>query len=349
MNKFFFTDKPIFGLDISSTGVKVMAIDPQRWLVLGYGSIDLDPIKIKESLEADSDYLSESIASLLKNSIVGSINSDHVAISLPAARSFSRTFSLPAKVSNHLKDAVDLEVDQYIPIPSSKLYIDYDVIKKSDDEITVLLSAIPRVIVDRAVKAAESAGLTACIVEPSTNSIARLLSNTEDGNIPTVMVDIGPASTDIAILDEGMVRVTSSLSIGGNTFTLNIAKRFEVSLESAHQLKVLNGLNAGPKQEKIKSSLEPSLKQIISETRKVIRYYNERISNEHRLEQLLIVGSGSNVPGIGDYFTNELVMPARVASPWQKLDFGRLPEPSQQFRPRYISVAGLAMVTKDIK
>ena len=132
MNKFFFTDKPIFGLDISSTGVKVMAIDPQRWLVLGYGSIDLDPIKIKESLEADSDYLSESIASLLKNSIVGSINSDHVAISLPAARSFSRTFSLPAKVSNHLKDAVDLEVDQYIPIPSSKLYIDYDVIKKSD-------------------------------------------------------------------------------------------------------------------------------------------------------------------------------------------------------------------------
>jgi type IV pilus assembly protein PilM len=37
-------------------------------------------------------------------------------------------------------------------------------------------------------------------------------------------------------------------------------------------------------------------------------------------------------------------MPARVASPWQKLDFGSLPEPNKQFRPRYITVAGLASV-----
>jgi type IV pilus assembly protein PilM len=56
------------------------------------------------------------------------------------------------------------------------------------------------------------------------------------------------------------------------------------------------------------------------------------------------VGGGSNVPGIGDYFTNELVMPARVASPWQRLDFGTLPQPTRQLRPRYITVAGLACV-----
>ena len=54
---------------------------------------------------------------------------------------------------------------------------------------------------------------------------------------------------------------------------------------------------------------------IITETRKVIRYYNERLNNDRRLEQILVVGSGSNVPGIGDYFTNELVMPARTANP----------------------------------
>jgi len=59
---------------------------------------------------------------------------------------------------------------------------------------------------------------------------------------------------------------------------------------------------------------------------------------------MIIVGGGSNVPGIGDFFTNELVMPARVASPWQKLDFGKLPQPNKQFRPRYITVAGLASV-----
>ena len=75
-----------------------------------------------------------------------------------------------------------------------------------------------------------------------------------------------------------------------------------------------------------------------------MRYYTERIDSEKKIEQLLIVGGGSNVPGIGDYFTNDLVMPARVASPWQLLNFGTLPQPAKQFRPRYITVAGLACV-----
>lgn len=345
MNKIFFTDKPIVGLDISNTGVKIMATDPQKWLVLGYGSLDLDPAQMKLSLESDSAYLGQSIKSLIKNNIVGNLSSNHVAISLPAEKSFSRTFSIPKKAEKHLADAVALEVDQYIPIPASSLYFDYQIVKRSKTDLTVLLSAMPRSIVDRAVSAAESAGLIACLVEPSTNSIARLLAKTEDGTIPTIIVDIGPASTDIAIIDDGTVRISSSLPIGGNTFTLDIAKWLEITLENAHQLKILNGLNAGVKQEKINSALNQSLSKIISETRKVIRYYNERISDEAKLEQLLIVGSGCNMPGIGDYFTNELVMAARVASPWQKLNFGNLTEPTQQFRPRYITVAGLSLIT----
>ena len=76
-----------------------------------------------------------------------------------------------------------------------------------------------------------------------------------------------------------------------------------------------------------------------------MRYYNERINSGRKLEQLLVVGSGSNLPGIGEYFTNNLVMPARVASPWQRLDFAKLQEPPKQFRPRYITVSGLASIS----
>jgi len=43
MTKLFYTDKPIIGLDISSTGIKVMAIDAKKWLVLGYGSMTWTP------------------------------------------------------------------------------------------------------------------------------------------------------------------------------------------------------------------------------------------------------------------------------------------------------------------
>lgn len=345
MTKLFYNDKPIIGLDISNTGIKVMAIDIKRWLVLGYGSMDLDPAKIKESLEGDSTYLAENIKLLITEKLIGTLPSNHVVIGIPTARSYSRTFTLPVKIEKTLKDAVQLEVDQYIPIPASTLYIDYQIIERSKKEIVVLMSAIARTIVDKCVAAAESAGLTVSLVEPGMNAVARLLKNTEEGLLPSVIVDVGPASTDIAVIDRGIVRITGGIAIGGNTFTLDIAKKLGISLENAHQLKVLNGLNAGPRQEKIRGAIDPSLRQIIIETRKVMRYYNERISDDRKLEQLLIVGSGSDLPGIGEYFTNELVMPCRVASPWQKLNFGKLPEPVRQFRSRYITVAGLATLT----
>lgn len=346
MARLFYTDHPTIGLDISQTGVKVMAVDPKKWLVVGYGSVDLDPTKVQQSLETGDQYLAENIRSLLAEKVVGHLPSDQVVLGVPTSKTFSRMFTVPAKTEATLADAVEIEVDQYIPIPMNSLYVDFEVIERTKDLLTVIMSAVPRILVDSCVAAAKSAELTPIMIEPGINSVARVLETTEEGHLPTLIVDIGPAGTDIAVLDGGAIRISGGLGIGGNTFTLDIAKRLGVPLENAHQLKVLNGLSSGPRQAKITNALRPSLQRIVSETRKVIRYYNERLGESRKLEQVLVVGGGSNVPGIGDYFTNELVMPARVASPWQKLDFGKLPQPSKQFRPRYITVAGLASVNQ---
>lgn len=345
MSKLFYKPKPLIGLDISQTGVKVMAVDPKHWLVLGYGSLDLDPSKVQASLDNPEDtYLAENISALLQQNIVGSLHSDHVVVGLPTGRTFSRTFTLPATEEKHIAGAVEVEADQYIPIPLGSLYVDYEVIERTKDKITVIMSAVPRVLVDTCLTAVRNAGLTPVIAEPSINAVARVLEATEEGHLSTLIVDIGAASTDIAVLDKSVIRVTGSVGIGGNTFTLDIAKKLGIALENAHQYKVLNGLNPGPRQAKLATALRPSLTRIATEIRKVIRYYNERLVDDRKIEQVLIVGAGANVPGIGEFFTNELVMPARVASPWQKLDFGSLPEPNKQFRPRYITVAGLASV-----
>ena len=344
MAKLFYKDKPIIGIDISNTGIKVMAIDAKKWLVLGYGSIDLEPTKVKEALEGDGAYLIENLSTLLKDKIVGTLPSNHAVIGIPTSRTYSRTFSVPTSLEKTLDDAVQTEADQYIPIPSNTLYIDHEIIERDKENLTVLMSAVSQSVVDSILHVVTEAGLRPILIEPSISAVARVLTNTEDGHLPTIIVDIGPAGTDIAVLDGGFVRVTGSAAIGGNTLTLAIAKKLNITLENAHQLKVLNGLNAGPRQQKITAALEPSLERIVVEVEKIMRYYNERISDDRKLEQLLIVGSGSNVPGIGEYFTNKLIMPARVASPWQRLDFGKLPEPAKQFRPRYITVAGLASI-----
>lgn len=96
MTKLFYENKPLIGLDISQTGIKVMSIDPKRWLVLGYGSLDLDPAKVQASLETPNDtYLADSLKTLLKENVVGSLGSDHVVLGLPTGKTFSRTFKLP--------------------------------------------------------------------------------------------------------------------------------------------------------------------------------------------------------------------------------------------------------------
>ena len=344
MGKLYYKDKPIIGLEVSQTGIKVMAVDPKKWLVLGYGSADLDPVKMQSSLEGSSSYLTESIQNLLHSKIIGELPSTHTVIGIPTARSFSRTFNIPIKAESTLADAVEIEVNQYIPIPMSSLYIDYEVIERTKDTLTVVMSAVPKKLINNCISAAKAANLEPIMIEPGINAVARIIEAAEEGHLPTMLVDIGPASTDIAVFDGGAIRVSGGIGIGGNTFTLDIAKKLDVALENAHQLKVLNGLSAGPRQAKITAAMQPSLQRIVAEIRKVIRYYNERLSENFKIEQLLVVGGGSNVPGIGDYFTNELVMPARVASPWQKLDFGKLPQPNKQFRPRYITAAGLAIV-----
>lgn len=344
MVKLFYKDKPIIGLDISQTGIKVMAVDPKKWLVLGYGSVDLDPAKVQKSLDSSDGYLASNITTLLSEKLIGILPSNHVVLGVPTSRTFSRTFTVPVSAEKNLADAVEIEVDQYIPIPFGSLYVDYEIISRTKETITVIMSAVPKILIDNCTTALAGAGLQPILIEPSINSVARVLEATEEGHLTTLIIDIGPASTDIAVLEGGAIRVSGGLGIGGNTFTLDIAKKMNVALENAHQLKVLNGLSTGPRQAKITAALQPSLQRILSEVRKVIRYYNERLTDDRKIEQVLIVGGGSNVPGIGDYFTNELVMPARVASPWQKLDFGTLPQPSKQFRPRYIAVAGLASI-----
>ncbi len=343
MAKLFYKDKTLVGLDISQTGMKVMSIDRKKKLVTGYGSIDLDPIKVQASLDGNDDYLFKSLTELTTKNLVGTLASNHIALGIPANRTFTRTFTLPTSAASNLKDAIELEVEQYIPIAITELYVDYEIIERTKEQLTILMCAVPRKVIDSCIAIIEKANMRVCLIEPSVSAVARLLEKTEEGHLPTVIVDIGPASTDIAVLD-GSIRVAGSLNVGGNTFTLDIAKKMKVPLENAHQLKVLNGLNAGSRQQKITEALTPSLERMLNETRKVMRYYDERLSDHRKIEQLLIVGGGANVPGIGDYFTNSLIMPARVASPWQQLNFGKLPEPAKQFRPRYITVAGLASV-----
>ena len=228
-------------------------------------------------------------------------------------------------------------------MPLENLYIDYQIINRAKDSLTVLMCAVPKKYIDDLIDILQEFGFEIALIEPSIYASARLLEATKEGGMPTVVIDIGPGDTDIAVFD-GVVRVTGGLNMGGNTFTLEIAKKMDLTLENAHQLKVLSGLSPGPRQAKVSAALRQPLLKMVDETKRIMRFYVDRFPDAAKLEQVIIVGSGSNVPGLGEFFTNELIMPARVASPWRSLNFSGDSQPTKSIRSRLATASGLGLV-----
>lgn len=335
-------------MDVSTTGVKVMAVDPKSWKVTGYGSLDLDPGRLQDSLNKNDNYLADGIKLLLNTKMVGKLPSRHVVLSVPTNHTYTRSLTIPIDAKTNLEEAVQLEAEQYIPIPVAELYLDYEEIERNDKNITLIMSAVPRRIIDSLKYACEKNGLEIVLMEPGISAVDRIIGATEEGHLPTLLIDIGAATTDIALVDK-FIRVAGGVSVGGHTFTLKLSEKLKVDFTEAHQLKVHSGLAFGPMQNKIKSALQPSLDQIVSECRKIIRYYNDRLGIGTKIEQIVIVGGGASLPGLGEFITEAMLMPARVGNPWLQIDFGNLKAPSRQTKERYVTVAGLAIIKpKDI-
>ena len=76
----FYKNKPIIGLDISRTGIRVASVDQSKMLVHGYGSVDLDPSKINDDIKQSYDYLLDKLNDLFKNHITGTLESSRAVV-----------------------------------------------------------------------------------------------------------------------------------------------------------------------------------------------------------------------------------------------------------------------------
>lgn len=340
----FFKTKTTVGISVGINDLSLMVFDKsrRRTRVVGYSAVRLDPERAKTSLENSDGYLEERMHELVNASLTGKIDSSYAFVSIPTTKTFSRTLQLPVSVKKDLNNVIDLEVEQYIPVPKNLLNISYEVINQDAENINVILSASPTVIIDRVVGACRSVGLEPIVVEPSMNSIARLLINTEKGNLNTLIIDMEVNYTDIAVLDK-VIKVNNTIEVGGNDFTTAISQHMSIPLEKAHQLKLLSGFSKSEHQAAITEALQPQMDLILTEIQKIQRYNAERLNGE-ALDQVLVVGISSNIAGLSDYLTNKLNMPVRIASPWHVFNFGRLPKPKKTSISKFLTVAGAAFL-----
>lgn len=340
-----YKDKPLFGLDIGFSNLKVMQLahHNKKQIVAGYGVTSFDPAAIKDGAIIDPEVIAKAAHELFEHNLIGDITTRRVAIAIPAVRTYNRTVQLPKLKQKELQEAVRAEAEQYIPLPIDQLHIDFEIITETEDGTEVLISAAPSKVVTSYMQLMDILGLEVVALETTIGAGSRLFVQAEASDVPTVLIDFGSISSDITIYDKSLI-VTGTVPGGGDSFTKLIASTLAVSEHEAHVIKTKYGLGLSKKQKEITAGLSPILEQLLKEIRRMIRYYEERSYTERKISQVVTMGGGANMPGLSEYMTSHLRLPVRMCDPWQRLEFGDLQPPNSVEKSMYATVAGLALM-----
>jgi len=348
----FYHKRPMFGLDIGSQTIKFLQLDAHqnKASVKAYGSIATDQKIMKSGVVTNVSKAAELVDSLLSKHCKGALTTNRVVMSIPVSHVFTRVLSLPIMSKKELDSAMQIEVEQSVPIAAKNLYFDYETTNSGDSgDVLVRLVAAPRAIVDSYVDVCDLLGLDIALIQTNIRADAQLCMRYEDltPNSPYIIIDVGGDSIDVGILD-ATLRVTGTVEEGGNSLTEAIARELHVSQVKANAVKVKQGLNSGAQQDKIKKAVKPILDKVLLEIRRMIRFYKERVREDCEITQILIVGGGANMPGLGDYLTNDTRIPSRVSSPWgSHISFNKIEPPEHVNLPRFLTCAGLALAKED--
>lgn len=341
----FYKDKPLFGLDVGSSSIKVMQVEEKnkKHRIVGYGVINYDEKDVINGVIVNPESLANTTKQLFEKNIVGEINTRRVALSIPIARTYNRVMMLPIMNKKDLNEAVKNEVAQYIPVSIDDLYVDFNITSEKKDGFELLVVAAPKKIIDSCMIFTDLLGLEPCVLETTISASSRLVANAKNNDIPTILIDFGSVSVDITIFDKQII-VTGTILGGGENFTDLISGKLDVNKQVAHTIKTKYGLSVSKKQKDIEVALKPILSSISKEIKKMIRYYNERTETANKIGQIITMGGGANMPGLSEYLTSELRIPTRMCDPWINLSFGKIQPPNNIEESMYITAAGLSLI-----
>lgn len=348
--KVFYRDKPVFGFDIGHSSVKLMQIEPstskKKDSVVGYGSMEFNPKAIKNGVIVDPEEIAKQSYKLITKNLIGTLTTRRIAAALPVAFTYNRVVTLPAMEKKDLAEAIHLEAEQSIPVPIDQLYLDYEVARTDKDgQKEILMVAAPKNIVDSYVQLFKLLDLEVGLLETTINAVTRIVTHADRTSVPTLIIDFGSISSDLAVYD-GTIRVTGTADWGGETLTNEISSALKVSARQAYTIKTRYGLNPGKKQAEIMKALEPVLERLMNEIRRMTRFYQERSDKKQNIEQIIILGGGANLPGMSTYLTDKLRVPTRLVNPWQNITFGGLQPPHKLETTLFTTAAGLSLYNR---
>jgi len=369
MLKFLSLKPDAFGMDISDFSIKIAKLKQNgNYLDLAsFGDFSIKPNIIHNGEIKDEKALTKAIVDFLQEVKGEKIKTKYVVASLPEERSFLRIIKMPKMDKEELSNAIKYEAESYIPLPIDEVYFDFKIIEPMHghkQDLSVLITAMPKKIVDAYIRVLKGAGLKPLALEVESQSAVRALIKDQVSPERVLILDMGAVRTGFDIFAGYDLRFTYSIPVCGQTFDKMIAKALKVDLKTAEKLKIKYGLidkfekkvrlELDKKDEKsqVLEAMIPVLVDLTEQIEKYIDYYlTHSISeslppNGKGVEKILLCGGNAYTKGIDEFLSEELKAKAKIGNPWVNIPLS--PETNERTlilkKPaKYTTALGLAL------
>ena len=238
---------PLFGLDISSSSVKMLELADN-----GKGSYRVERYAIEplprdcvvdgniNNLEAVTDAVKRAHARM-------GTRTRHVAMAVPSGAVISKKIIVPAALrEEELEVQVESEANQYIPFALEEVNLDFQILGPSPDNLEeqeVLIAATRKEKVEDRVAVADSAGLKPLVMDVESFAQQSALSfvvqglpgGGKDQNV--AVVDVGANVMNVSVLRNEQSVYTREQAFGGNQLTQDIVNRYGMTPDEAENAK----------------------------------------------------------------------------------------------------------------
>lgn len=314
---------PVVGIDISSTAVKLLELSRHGngYRVESYAVEPLPTNAIAEKTINDPEAVSESVKRALRRS--GS-RTKNAAAAVPGSLAISKVISMPANLKDdELAANIDLQADQYIPYPLDEVNKDFEILgstKGNEENVDVLLVASRSENVEIRDSILRDAGLTPKVIDVESYAmenafqlVAEQLPGSGEG-MTVGVIDVGATTTTLNVIADRKIIYTREQVFGGKQLTEEIMRRYGLSFEEAGLAKRQGGLPDNYEPEVLEPFKETLAQQI---ARSLQFFYSASQVNE--VDQLILAGGSSSIPGIDELIEQSVGVPTMVANPFTNM------------------------------
>ncbi len=340
--------KPIIGLDISSTTVKLLEISKQGsgYRVEYYAVKPLPPNSVVEKNINEPEAVSQVLKALVQGTRT---KTKDAAVAVSGSSVITKLVEMPGDLSEEqMETYISTEADQYIPYPLEEVALDFDIVgqsAKNPDQVEVLLAACRSENVETRVMVLEAAGLNAKVVDVEAYTVERAFGlvreQLEDQDEQIVaIIDIGATMTTLSVLVDGKTIYTREQLFGGKQLTEEIQRRYGLSAEEAGLAKKQGGLPDDYETE----VLEPFKDAVIQQVTRSLQFFFSS-SQYNDVDHIVLAGGVASLEGLSGIVEEKLGTPASVADPFANMSIASRVNTAALVNdaPSLLIAAGLAL------